>query len=330
MKDPINNPDDRTANEDAYNRASTFVVNDLAAILKPETIGLENGIKVIHAIAALLAPDYDLADPNEAVNAAREKLGPVRIEQFLPDEKTGRLFMLVSYSADQRKTEMPEEVTVLLQRLHPQVGEKQKAVIEQLCKMMGRVWEAIDPMGHFTTDCVCKPRDDYRNDGVALELMEEAISALVGAFSNPKNTEEHRGERVASAFHEEHLQRLLDDEKVITELKTQLAKWFQKHAEAAIVRSKARDRKKLVGVAIRDTEDRIWSLPAPLRHMHVQAVMREHGAVQKPDNQWNQGFIDEDGRYLTRRQAMVNAQLHDQIKGGKLINAATLLSEDLW
>lgn len=207
---------------------------------------------------------------------------------------------------------------------------RRKEVIEQLCKMMGRVWQAVDPNGHSATDCVCKPKDDYRNEGVALELMEEAVSALVGAFQNPKNTEEHRGARVASAFDEEHLRRLIDDEAVIKELRTHLANWFQKHAEAAIVRSTARDRKKLVGVAIRDTEDRIWSLPAPLRHMHVQEVMRMHGAVQKPDNHWNQGFIDEDGKYLTRKQAMVNAEIHNQIKGGKLINPAVLTSEDLW
>ena len=207
---------------------------------------------------------------------------------------------------------------------------RRKAVIEQLCKMMGRVYNAIDPNGHEACDCVCKAKPDFRAGEHVLEVMEQAISALVGAFENPKNTEEHRGERVASNFSEEHLQRLIDDEKVVVELRKHLAKWFREHAAATRLRVVATERKPLVGVAIRDTEDRIWSLPKPLRHMHVQAVMREHGAVQKPDNQWNQGFIDEDGKYLTRKQAMVNAELHDQIKGGKLISASTLLSEDLW
>lgn len=329
MKDPINNPDDRTAPEDAYNRASTFVVSELAAILKPETIGLENGVKLIHAIAALLAPDYDLADPNEAVNEARKALGNVRIEQLIPDEETGRLFLVVSYSADQRKTMMPEEVQILVRRMSREMGPRQKEVIEQLCKMMNRVQETIDIYGHTAADCICKPKDDYRNEGAALELMEEAISALIGAYNNPKNTEEHRGERVASNFLEEHIH-LVKHSEAAEALKASLAKWFQKHAEAAIVRSTMKDRKKIVGVAIRDTEDRIWSLPAPLRHMHVQALMREHGAKQKPDNQWNQGFIDEDGKYLTRKQAIVNAEMHEQVKGGQRINAATLLSEDLW
>jgi hypothetical protein len=213
MTDPINNPDDRTASEDAYNRASMFVVNELTKVLPPAAIGLENGVKVIHAIAALLdPPPGDIADPNEAVKALREKLGDVRIEQLMPDEKTGRLFVLVSYSKDQRETVLPGDVLALLKRLG---------------------------------------------------------TPILG-------------------------------------------------------------RPKLTHVAIRDTEDRIWSLPAPLRHMHVQAVMREHGAVQKPDNQWNQGFLDETGRYLTRKQAIVNAELNDQILNGRRINQSTLLSEDVW
>lgn len=54
MKDPVNNPDDRTASEGAYNRASAFVVNELTKVLPAGVIGPTNGIKLIHAIAHLL------------------------------------------------------------------------------------------------------------------------------------------------------------------------------------------------------------------------------------------------------------------------------------
>jgi len=43
----------------------------------------------------------------------------------------------------------------------------------------------------------------------------------------------------------------------------------------------------------------------------------------------DQGFLDESGRYLTRRQAEVSAFYNDQVKGGKLIGGP-LTSEDLW
>jgi len=43
----------------------------------------------------------------------------------------------------------------------------------------------------------------------------------------------------------------------------------------------------------------------------------------------NQGFLDESGRYLNRKQAEVNAILNDQLKGGKMIGSI-LTSEDLW
>jgi len=46
----------------------------------------------------------------------------------------------------------------------------------------------------------------------------------------------------------------------------------------------------------------------------------------------NQGFLDESGRYLTRGQALVSAQLNDQIlpgERGKIIGDK-LYSENLW
>lgn len=85
----------------------------------------------------------------------------------------------------------------------------------------------------------------------------------------------------------------------------------------------------LTHVACRDTTGRIWSLPRPLRHHHVLAVMHQHGAKCAEDGHFSQGFLDESGRYLHRKAALVSAELNGQIKGGKLIGSI-LMSEDLW
>jgi len=85
----------------------------------------------------------------------------------------------------------------------------------------------------------------------------------------------------------------------------------------------------LTQVACRDTEGRIWSMPRPFRHHHVLRIMHDHGAKQAEDNHGNQGFLDESGRYLTRKQALVNAKANDQIKNGEIIGGV-LTSEDLW
>jgi hypothetical protein len=52
-------------------------------------------------------------------------------------------------------------------------------VIAQLCRMMWRVSEHIDPESHNPCDCVCRVRSDYRNSGEALAWMERVISAAI-------------------------------------------------------------------------------------------------------------------------------------------------------
>lgn len=88
-------------------------------------------------------------------------------------------------------------------------------------------------------------------------------------------------------------------------------------------------------VAIR-FQDKIWSLPRPYRHHHIIRMImyldKEYGkgeldAVDAYRD--DQGFLDESGKYLTRNQAQVNAELNGQIRNGKLIGSV-LTSEDLW
>lgn len=91
----------------------------------------------------------------------------------------------------------------------------------------------------------------------------------------------------------------------------------------------AQPREPLTHVACRDTEGRVWSMPAPFRHHHVLRVMHDHGAKHAEGNHINQGFLDATGRYLNRLQARVSAAANGQIKNGDIIGGV-LTSEDLW
>jgi hypothetical protein len=66
---------------------------------------------------------------------------------------------------------------------------RRQEVIEQLCKMMGRVWQTIDPDAHNACDCVCKDTGrDYRNSGEALEFMERVISEAIAAHEQRRDS----------------------------------------------------------------------------------------------------------------------------------------------
>ncbi len=90
------------------------------------------------------------------------------------------------------------------------------------------------------------------------------------------------------------------------------------------------DRLPLTHVAIR-FQGKIWSLPAPYRHHHIIRViiMLDPDVTHVDTSQSDQGFLDSSGRFLNRKQALVNAELNGQIKNGKLIGSI-LTSEDLW
>lgn len=73
----------------------------------------------------------------------------------------------------------------------------------------------------------------------------------------------------------------------------------------------------------------VWSLPKPFRHHHIFQVMAHLGVTPTDGGERDQGFLDSAGRYLNRRQALVNASLHEQLKDGRTIGSI-LTSEDLW
>ena len=95
------------------------------------------------------------------------------------------------------------------------------------------------------------------------------------------------------------------------------------------------DRLPLTHVAIK-FQGKVWSLPRPYRHHHIIRIIMYldgqygDGELTGVDtSQSEQGFLDESGHFLNRKQAQVNAELNGQIKGGKIIGGV-LTSEDLW
>lgn len=74
----------------------------------------------------------------------------------------------------------------------------------------------------------------------------------------------------------------------------------------------------------------LYHMPKPCRHHHVIREIAAHNGVgiQGPDTQ---GFMDEDGKFYTRRAAFVLASDNGQLKrreGG--YQGPELYSEDLW
>lgn len=82
-------------------------------------------------------------------------------------------------------------------------------------------------------------------------------------------------------------------------------------------------------VAIR-FQKKVWSLPKPNRHHDVRNMIVAKTGVDFVDVDLNdEGFLDERGRYYTRKQARIHAELNGQIRGTKNIGGM-LTSEDLW
>jgi len=83
----------------------------------------------------------------------------------------------------------------------------------------------------------------------------------------------------------------------------------------------------IIGVAIKDGDGRVYSLPEPYRHSHVIGVMARICKLKIPII-GEQGFITDDGIFLGREEAAVYALQNKQIE--KLSWGPELYSEDLW
>ncbi len=89
-------------------------------------------------------------------------------------------------------------------------------------------------------------------------------------------------------------------------------------------------RPRITHVAIR-YKGKVWSLPEPNRHHNViRLIADETGDKYIDAHGDNQGFVDADGRYLNRRQALVSALVNKQVLDENDIRGGQLYSEDLW
>lgn len=87
---------------------------------------------------------------------------------------------------------------------------------------------------------------------------------------------------------------------------------------------------KITDVAIR-FRGKIYSLPAPNRHHHIIWHIADKLCITNVDaHDDDQGFLDENGEYLTREKALERALETNQIKNMNNIRAGMLFSEDLW
>lgn len=76
-------------------------------------------------------------------------------------------------------------------------------------------------------------------------------------------------------------------------------------------------------------ENKIWSLPKPNRHHHIIKEIYDSngiGIISKDI----QGFLDSNGNFLTREEALEVARNADQLLDPKNVRLKKLFSEDIW
>ena len=95
--------------------------------------------------------------------------------------------------------------------------------------------------------------------------------------------------------------------------------------------AKPSDGRRIVGVAFNMPDGNLMSVEWGCRHSDAIGRLRADGCTQKQIALAEQGFVDENGRFLTRREAFDVAALSGQLKrkpGG--YDGPELFSEDLW
>lgn len=76
---------------------------------------------------------------------------------------------------------------------------------------------------------------------------------------------------------------------------------------------------------------KVWTLPPPARHHNViRLIADETGETHIDCRDRAQGFIDTEGRYLDRFQALAVALANKQVLDENDIRAGRLFSEDVW
>jgi hypothetical protein len=81
----------------------------------------------------------------------------------------------------------------------------------------------------------------------------------------------------------------------------------------------------ITGVALKLEDGTVVSLPKPNRHHHIIHQINDGAVVSRA----TQGFVDDAGDFLDRREALGAALFAGQIKRKKGV-LSELFSEDLW
>lgn len=90
------------------------------------------------------------------------------------------------------------------------------------------------------------------------------------------------------------------------------------------------DNRRVVAAALRLPNGLVLSLPKPNRHHDIISLGIGAGlSAPLPGCEDGQGFLLDDGRYVTRKQALSVVLLNGQVDESKLLTS-TLISEDLW
>ena len=87
-------------------------------------------------------------------------------------------------------------------------------------------------------------------------------------------------------------------------------------------------------------DERIWSLPKPYRHHHIMHMIVNLSKVFGDwtgdcfeqvitHNEYDSGFLDDSGRFLNRKEAMVHARSLYQLNESP-IYGDELFSENVW
>jgi hypothetical protein len=75
---------------------------------------------------------------------------------------------------------------------------------------------------------------------------------------------------------------------------------------------------------------KVWSLPRPHRHHHVIRLIVDSTGVSHVDaHDRDQGFLDQEGRYLDRVEALAVARGARQLRADVIVQDQ-LYSENLW
>lgn len=85
---------------------------------------------------------------------------------------------------------------------------------------------------------------------------------------------------------------------------------------------------RITHVAIR-IEGETLSLPGPNRHHHIISEYHYRTGQTFPDHN-EQGFLDSEGRFLNRKQALGVALVAGQVKDPSAVRMNMLFSEDVW